>query len=236
MRGAAIGERQVGGRIPARSQVCRSSSDLPACLAPVIAGRHIGSASLRMPSTSRPRIAVSAELRSQLQATLGSAYTIDRELGGGGMSHVYVATEAELGRQIVVKVLPPDAAAAVSAARFKREIQVAARLQRGGGAPKVVAAKEQLGGIGQELEWSEPQTLYASVGPSTFDNRQVVTTVRTLKIVAIDLPTGKVHTVVEGDAEHRIGREEFSIRKGRLFLTLSSWESDVGVMQLIHRR
>jgi serine/threonine-protein kinase len=54
---------------------------------------------------------------------------LDRELGGGGMSHVFVATETALGRQIVVKVLPPDAAAALSVERFKREIQVAARLQ-----------------------------------------------------------------------------------------------------------
>ena len=47
----------------------------------------------------------------------------------GGMSHVFVATDASLGRQIVVKVLPPDAVAAVSVDRFKREIQVAASLQ-----------------------------------------------------------------------------------------------------------
>ena len=45
------------------------------------------------------------------------------------MSYVFLATETTLGRQIVVKVLPPDAAAAMSAERFKREIQVAARLQ-----------------------------------------------------------------------------------------------------------
>ena len=35
-------------------------------------------------------------LRDQLQATLGSAYTIDRELTGGGMSRVFVATEVTL--------------------------------------------------------------------------------------------------------------------------------------------
>ncbi|HVT38571.1 MAG TPA: protein kinase [Gemmatimonadaceae bacterium] len=69
------------------------------------------------------------DLRDQLQRTLGNAYTLDRELGGGGMSRVFVATETALGRQIVVKVLPPDAAAAVSAERFKREIKLAAQLQ-----------------------------------------------------------------------------------------------------------
>src|SRR3970040_1985946 len=69
------------------------------------------------------------DLRERLQTTLGSAYTLERELGGGGMSRVFVADETSLGRKVVVKVLPPDLAAGVSVDRFKREIQVAARLQ-----------------------------------------------------------------------------------------------------------
>jgi hypothetical protein len=38
-----------------------------------------------------------ADLRSQLQAALGDAYTLERELGGGGMSRVFLATERALG-------------------------------------------------------------------------------------------------------------------------------------------
>ncbi|MDB4877966.1 MAG: hypothetical protein JWM41_4412 [Gemmatimonadetes bacterium] len=68
-------------------------------------------------------------LRDTLQDSLGTAYTIDRELGGGGMARVFVATDAALGRQVVVKVLPHDVAATVSIARFNREIMLAARLQ-----------------------------------------------------------------------------------------------------------
>jgi len=68
-------------------------------------------------------------LREQLQHTLGTAYTLERELGGGGMSRVFVAEETALGRKVVVKVLPPEVAADVNADRFKREIQLAARLQ-----------------------------------------------------------------------------------------------------------
>jgi Tol biopolymer transport system component len=55
--------------------------------------------------------------------------TIDRELGGGGMSRVFVATESALGREIVIKVLPAETANAVSVERFKREIAVVAKLQ-----------------------------------------------------------------------------------------------------------
>ena len=69
------------------------------------------------------------DLRERLQTTLGDAYTLERELGGGGMSRVFVADETALGRKVVVKVLPPELAAGVSVDRFKREIQMAARLQ-----------------------------------------------------------------------------------------------------------
>ena len=69
-------------------------------------------------------------LLEQLQESLGSAYTIERELGGGGMSRVFLATENRLNRKVVVKVLSPELAASVSAERFEREIQLAAQLQQ----------------------------------------------------------------------------------------------------------
>ena len=69
------------------------------------------------------------DLRDQLQTSLGDSYTIERELGGGGMSRVFLAEESSLGRRVVVKVLPADLAGAVSAARFRREVSLAARLQ-----------------------------------------------------------------------------------------------------------
>ena len=70
-----------------------------------------------------------ADIRELLQRSLGTAYTIERELGGGGMSIVFVATDNSLGRQVVVKVLPYDLAASVSVDRFKREIMLSAALQ-----------------------------------------------------------------------------------------------------------
>ena len=70
-----------------------------------------------------------AELIERLQTTLGEGYKIKSELGGGGMSRVFVAEEVDLGRQVVIKVLPPDLAAGLNVDRFRREIQMAARLQ-----------------------------------------------------------------------------------------------------------
>lgn len=69
------------------------------------------------------------ELTRRLQSSLGDSYRIEREVGGGGMSYVFLAEEAALGRRVAVKVLRPDLAADMSTERFKREILMAARLQ-----------------------------------------------------------------------------------------------------------
>src|SRR5262249_16186554 len=68
-------------------------------------------------------------LLQRLQAALGDAYIVERELGGGGMSRVYLAEERSLGRRVVVKVLPPALSAGVNADRFRRDIHLAAQLQ-----------------------------------------------------------------------------------------------------------
>src|SRR4051812_33024163 len=70
-----------------------------------------------------------SDLEQRLQAALGDTYRILKELGGGGMSRVFLAEETRLGRQVVIKVLPPETGAAVNIERFEREIQLAARLQ-----------------------------------------------------------------------------------------------------------
>jgi tRNA A-37 threonylcarbamoyl transferase component Bud32 len=70
-----------------------------------------------------------SQLFEQLQTTLGDAYRLERELGGGGMSRVFLAHEVALGRRVVIKVLLPELAAGVSVDRFRREIQLAAQLQ-----------------------------------------------------------------------------------------------------------
>jgi serine/threonine-protein kinase len=70
-----------------------------------------------------------SEFAATLQAALAPSYTLDRELTGGGMSRVFVATDTTLGRKVVIKVLPPELAAGVNHDRFRREIQVAAQLQ-----------------------------------------------------------------------------------------------------------
>ncbi|HKH91225.1 MAG TPA: protein kinase [Gemmatimonadaceae bacterium] len=86
------------------------------------------------------------DVQDRLQRALGAAYTIDRELGGGGMSRVFVADEASLGRKVVVKVLRPELAEGISSERFKREVRLAARLQHPHVVP-LLAAGELDGGV-----------------------------------------------------------------------------------------
>ncbi|MEO8031679.1 MAG: protein kinase, partial [Gemmatimonadota bacterium] len=70
------------------------------------------------------------DLRAQLQAHFGTAFVIERELGGGGMSRVFVANEVRLSRQVVVKVLNPILVQGLNADRFEREILLVASLQQ----------------------------------------------------------------------------------------------------------
>jgi serine/threonine-protein kinase len=72
---------------------------------------------------------VADSLSIALQSALGDAYRVERELSPGGMSRIFLATESSLGRAVVVKVLPAELANEVSATRFRREIEIAARLQ-----------------------------------------------------------------------------------------------------------
>src|SRR4051812_8772683 len=68
------------------------------------------------------------DLAERLQRALGEGYEVTDDLGGG-MARVFVVREVALGRQIVVKVLPPELGAGLNIDRFRREIQLAARLQ-----------------------------------------------------------------------------------------------------------
>ena len=67
-------------------------------------------------------------LQDRLQAVLPERYTIERELGRGGMATVYLAQDRKHRRSVALKVLSPELAAALGPDRFLREIDTAARL------------------------------------------------------------------------------------------------------------
>jgi tRNA A-37 threonylcarbamoyl transferase component Bud32/tetratricopeptide (TPR) repeat protein len=68
------------------------------------------------------------DLRARLAAALAGRYTIEREIGRGGMSIVYLARDLRNERRVALKVLRPNLAQVLGSDRFLREIKVAAGL------------------------------------------------------------------------------------------------------------
>jgi predicted Ser/Thr protein kinase len=74
-------------------------------------------------------MADSSDLFLSLQEALAGRYSIDREIGRGGMGVVFLAHEVHLDRLVAIKVLPPERAADPALReRFLREVRMAARL------------------------------------------------------------------------------------------------------------
>lgn len=175
-----------------------------------------------------------ADLTDRLQAALGSAYRIDRELGGGGMSHVFVAEEVALGRRVVVKVLPPEMGAGLNAERFRREIQLAASLQH----PHVVPL--HAAGRTEDLVWYtmpliEGESLRAKMARE--GELPVTETVRILRDVADSLAyahaQGVVHRDIKPDNVLLSGRHavvtDFGVAKALSDATGQSSLTSVGI-------
>ena len=70
-----------------------------------------------------------SEILGRLQATLSDRYTVERELGRGGMSIVYLARDIRHDRAVALKVLRPELTESVHLERFVREIHIAASLK-----------------------------------------------------------------------------------------------------------
>ena len=66
---------------------------------------------------------------------LGNRYTIEREIGRGGMATVWLANDSQHGRPVAIKTLHPELAGAIGTDRFLREIRLTAQLQHPGIVP-----------------------------------------------------------------------------------------------------
>ncbi len=139
------------------------------------------------------------EIREQLQRTLGDAYTLERELGGGGMSQVFLAEETALGRKVVVKVLPPGRTGDVNIERFKREIQVAARLQHAHIVP-VLTAGETNGLPFYTMPFVDGESLRSRLGRGALSTAETVNILRDVaRALAYAHERGVVHRDIKPD-------------------------------------
>jgi len=71
---------------------------------------------------------LAADTIASLGAALAPRYTIERELGRGGMATIYLALDTRVERRVALKLLHPELRPALGPERFQREIQIAARL------------------------------------------------------------------------------------------------------------
>jgi len=65
----------------------------------------------------------------RLQSRLADRYSVERELGKGGMATVFLAKDIRHDREVAIKVLHPELSASIGAERFEREIKLSAKLQ-----------------------------------------------------------------------------------------------------------
>ena len=105
-----------------RRAVWVSARILDCSIVPAVEGRA-------WTASSTDAILAAVDDIERLTKALESSYVIERELGGGGMSRVFLAEERALERRVVIKVLPSEFTAELSADRFRREIRVVAQLQ-----------------------------------------------------------------------------------------------------------
>ncbi len=142
---------------------------------------------------------MSAVLPTQLQKTLGDAYRLERELGGGGMSRVFVAEEVRLERKVVVKVLSPDLAQGLSAERFEREIRTVAGLQQANIVP-VLTAGETDGLPFYTMPFVEGESLRAHLARGPLAIGEVVSVLKDVtKALAYAHQRGVVHRDIKPD-------------------------------------
>src|SRR6185437_3632873 len=106
--------------------------------------------------------------RAELQAGLAGTYTIERELGRGGMATVYLAHDERHDRPVALKVLHPALAHALGPERFQREIRLAARLQH----PHILTVLDS-GDAGGQLWFTMPYVEGESLRAKISRERQV---------------------------------------------------------------
>ncbi|HKV52764.1 MAG TPA: protein kinase [Gemmatimonadaceae bacterium] len=139
------------------------------------------------------------DLQSRVQQSLAGNYTLERELGGGGMSKVFVAQEHSLGRRVVVKLLSPELAAAMSATRFEREIRVAASLQQANIVPVLTTGTVE-GLPYYTMPFVEGESLRARLGRGPLSIAEAVSILRDVsRALAYAHDHGVVHRDIKPD-------------------------------------
>jgi hypothetical protein len=137
-----------------------------------------------------------ADVPAQLEAVLAGHYAIERPLGSGGMATVYLARDLRHDREVALKVVRPDLAAALGTDRFLREIRITAQLNH----PHILPLLDS-GGEGDVLYYVMPYASGGSLRRRLVTERTIslANTVRIVRDVATALEHAHRHGVVHRD-------------------------------------
>ena len=110
--------------------------------------------------------------RDRLAALLAPRYILDRELAGGGMARVFLGHDPALGRDVAIKLLPPEQATAVARERFLREARLLAQLAHPHVVP-ILEVQEQGGLLWFVMPRIEGDTLATRIAAGALPLRDV---------------------------------------------------------------
>ena len=139
------------------------------------------------------------DLQARLTTAFSATHDFDRELGGGGMSRTYLATERALNRRVVIKVLAPELLAGVSVERFKREVLLVAQLQHPHIVP-VISSGDAEGLPWFAMPYVEGQSLRTRIAAGPIGLSEAVGILRDVaKALAFAHGRGVVHRDIKPD-------------------------------------
>jgi len=162
------------------------------------------------------------ELRERLQSAVGDTYRLERELGGGGMSRVFAATDTGLGRTVVIKTLPPGLTAGLSAERFRREIRLLAALSHPNIVP-IIAAGDRDGLLYYVMTYVASETLRHRL------ERESPLPIDEAVAIAIDIGEGLDYAHRQGIVHRDIKPENILLVDNRAII------SDFGIARAVTR-
>ena len=156
----------------------------------------------------------------EIQSALPDRYRVTREIGRGGMATVYLAEDLPHGREVAVKVLTEELGSTIDSERFRREIQIAARLSH----PNILPAYDSgstNGLLYYVMPFVDGESLRARL------NRESQLPIEDAVALACEVADALAHAHAQGIVHRDIKPENILIQSGHAVV------ADFGIARLV---